>query len=222
MKVKLEDVPKCWMEIYLTMPRSTHNNTPTSSKVIDDDTKKKKGTKRRRSKEDEDDEIDDLPVDPKAVRKKQVKKKGSVEDCDDEDDDQILTEENDNILEGSLRISAHNEPNNLKKNSKNAIVDADVCVLDDSVLTEGRYVHLDLFNGGPKTGPVIDKPKLFEMSMRRKKAVSYVVAVDINGLMVDVTNRYVPHHVYVFICIYILWVLINIYRYACVLMDIYK
>jgi hypothetical protein len=215
-KVKLEEVSKCWIEVYLTMPKTVDNFSASSSEVVNCDGKEKKGTKRSRPKDDDVKDITDNLIDPKSARKKQIKKKGSVNDCDEEDDSQDLTEKDYNKLQISPEKTSNKKSNDLLKKSKNAIVVADVCVLDESVLTEGRYVHLDLFNGGSKTGPVIDKPKLVEVSIRRKKAVSYVVAVDINGLVVDVTNRYALIYISIsWVDIYASYRFIHVYVLVC-------
>jgi Rad4 transglutaminase-like domain/Rad4 beta-hairpin domain 1 len=141
-KIKKEDVPKCWIEVYLHMPKKT------PSKIMKSKQGWKRGSKRGEGNSAE-----------KNSKKSHQEIKG---------------------VETLNSIS-----------STCITIDNEFCVIAaDDVTSEGRYVQLDLFNGGSKVGSMIDSPKSFEVSVRARKPVSYVVAVDATGIVVDVTSRY--------------------------------
>ena len=123
-KVKKEDIPKCWMEIYLQMPNLTSDGNLAPIKNPE-------GKKSR----------------PSSGRKKSAEESNDVE---------VGFQE----------------------------------VVEEVQDLHGRYVQVDLYNGGSKLGSIIDKPKSFEVFVRGKRPVSYVLAVDATGLVVDVTSRY--------------------------------
>jgi Rad4 transglutaminase-like domain/Rad4 beta-hairpin domain 1 len=116
----------------------------------------------------------------KILKSKQCEKRGSKkgEGNNAENDERQLPEING--VDNSNEIS-----------SACSIKDNDFCIIAaDDVASEGRYVQLDLFNGGSKVGSMIDCPKSFEISVRGRRPLSYVVAVDATGVVVDVTSRY--------------------------------
>jgi Rad4 transglutaminase-like domain/Rad4 beta-hairpin domain 1 len=140
-KMKKEDIPKCWIEVYLHMPKKA----PT-----------------------------------KILKSKQCGKRGSKrgEGNNAENEEKPLLEMND--------VETSNEISSACSTKEN-----DFCIITaDDVASEGRYVQLDLFNGGSKVGSMIDCPKSFEVSVRGRRPLSYVVAVDATGVVVDVTSRY--------------------------------
>lgn len=140
-KVKKEDIPKCWIEVYLQMPKKSEN------KIL----KSKQGAKKERKKTVE----DNAKIDSQTVAKtKEREKEGTTSSTRSTDED-------------------------------------DICILAAAdVSSDGRYVQLDLFNGGSKVGSMIDTPKSFEPSVRGRRPFSYVIAVDATGIVVDVTSRY--------------------------------
>ena len=153
-KVKKEDIPKCWIEVYLLMPKD-------KDKSVNDKNKKDKtasatskkttgGTGKNRTKQD------------KASSKENSSSEGKKSDKSDK------SNANENMAEGS----------------------DDVCIVDSAEIPLGRYVQLDLFNGGSKVGSLIDQPKSFESAICNRRPVAYVIAVDATGLMIDVTGRY--------------------------------
>ena len=123
-KVMKEDIPKCWMEIYLQMPNLTSDGNVAPIKKCES----------------------------KKLRQPGGRKKSTGEVNDVEVDSQEL--------------------------------------VDDVQDLHGRYVQVDLYNGGCKLGSTVDKPKSVEVFVRGKRPVSYVLAVDGTGLVVDVTSRY--------------------------------
>ena len=152
-KVKKEDIPKCWIEVYLLMPKDKFlteedkkknvQSTSTTTKKITSGTTKNK-TKQNKTKNNEENLTDKNDSDQNDIEKKVEDDKGGDE----------------------------------------------VCVVDRSDAPKGRYVQLDLFNGGSKVGSLIDQPKKFESLICNRKPVAYVIAVDATGLMIDVTGRY--------------------------------
>ena len=150
-KVKKEDIPKCWIEVYLLMPKDKDqkvNDKSNKDKTASATSKKTTGgTTKNKTKQD------------KASSKDNDSAEGMKSD---------KTHSDDSMVEGS----------------------GDVCIVDSTEIPLGRYVQLDLFNGGSKVGSLIDQPKSFESAICNRRPVAYVVAVDATGLMIDVTGRY--------------------------------
>ena len=187
-KVQKEDIPKCWIEVYLLMPKggsvdsdSFENNceesvikTPTNATNV----------KINGSIEGQDNMIEKNDVSGKSSggtssRRSSRGKKSSIPTDSNLADDEI-------IKPTTPTSTATPAATKAKENKLNSIDD----IKKSDVRTEGRYVQIDLFNGGPKVGAIIDQPKNFENSIRSRRPVSYVVAVSESGLMVDVTSRY--------------------------------
>ena len=164
-KVKKEEIPKCWIEVYLQMPKSHGNDVayheaPQSStsdnNTIKNESKIEKGISSQRN----------------FRNKKEKKGEFSAEK---------LESECPSIIDKEI-VPDFKKDENLHNVVK---------ILEESdVRTEGRYVQIDLYNGGPKVGSIIDKPKNIENSIRCRRPVSYVIAVNESGLLIDVTNRY--------------------------------
>lgn len=145
-KFKKEDIPKCWIEVYLQMPKTS------PSKIL----KSKQGGKQNaKSKRGDKNNTENTENTEKSFEDRREAKSSS-----------------------SMSSTCSTNDNEL-------------CIIEaDDVACEGRYVQLDLFNGGSKVGSMIDSPKSFEAAVRARRPLSYVIAVDATGIVVDVTSRY--------------------------------
>ena len=164
-KVKKEEIPKCWIEVYLQMPKSHGNDVayhkaPQSStsdnNTIKNGSKIEKGSLSKRNLRNQREKNGEFSAEKLEL------------ECPSNIDKQIVPDfKKDENLQNVVRI-----------------------LEESDVRTEGRYVQIDLYNGGPKVGSIIDKPKNIENSIRCRRPVSYVIAVNEFGLLIDVTNRY--------------------------------
>ena len=193
-KVKKEDIPKCWIEVYLQMPKNHGNdmkyNDAQQSGTLDEnsisnDCKIEKGnlSKKRNTRvltlKSRNDRVRRGEKKDSAGKKEESSIENLESDCQLNIDTQIIPKGQEKEESGFVDVEKN-------KNDRNVLR-----ILDESdVRTEGRYVQIDLYNGGPKVGSMIDKPKNIENSVRCRRPVSYVIAVDESGLLIDVTNRY--------------------------------
>ena len=201
-KIRKEEIPKCWVEVYLQMPKSQNHK----SSVIGGELETKETTSRYNeagdvSVENEKKIVLDTAsntgnkrvVATKLSRKKNEEMKQMIKIDKSIEDDEALIFKEQNRSKSKVKCDEIVMKNNIKnvEPKQQTNLQNDFRILEESdERTEGRYVQIDLYNGGPKVGSMIDKPKSVENGIRCRRPISYVIAVTESGLVIDVTNRY--------------------------------